>query len=678
MNVDDPESDLSALGGGASSSSRARMLAQQRELQLKKRQSTLQSGGMVRSSIDSSGGDDLRSSTSSQFTPAIRQFSAPKAVNVKETFSGVEDRASPAADTYSSRGTNSKGGFSKSASRRIPDEDDEEPPRQPVDRDFEQSSRGGRGGPSRGAAPAVRRDDRDEEPEYREAPRSTRGAGPRGTASGAGGRWGEEEESYSRGAASKRGSGGRRDEDEEPDERTASRGGRGAGPRGGNTAGEWDDRGGGRGGERAVERGEYRRGANRAADDEYDRTDGRDNDYDYDDRYDGRNKRGGGEDYGRGASRDYGRGGGGGGRAGRGNQRRDDFEGDEDYDDRRGGGRGGADYDRSRRSNERGGGGDYSRDDRDYSREGRSPPRGGVSGKWQETGGAQSNISETGFSRGFGGELEPQAALRVFQPPDLSDMRRFLVHPIPKACGVIQCYIRRNKTGTNKLFPLYTLYLKDGDRFLMCSKKRPKNKTSNYLISKAEGDISKGGDNYLGKLRSNFVGTEFQVFDDGTNPNDVDPAERTADRTRVELGAVMYAPNVLGSRGPRKMQVVIPQVDDGNTMIKPKNPGGVPFQEGDMLQHIKDHSFKDLVHMINKPPRWNEQVQAYVLNFNGRVTMASVKNFQLVDPEEQNTVLLQFGRVGKDDFTMDMQWPFTPLQAFAVTLSSFDSKIACD
>jgi hypothetical protein len=30
-----------------------------------------------------------------------------------------------------------------------------------------------------------------------------------------------------------------------------------------------------------------------------------------------------------------------------------------------------------------------------------------------------------------------------------------------------------------------------------------------------------------------------------------------------------------------------------------------------------------------------------VLNFNGRVTMASVKNFQLVDPEEQNSVLLQ-------------------------------------
>lgn len=109
---------------------------------------------------------------------------------------------------------------------------------------------------------------------------------------------------------------------------------------------------------------------------------------------------------------------------------------------------------------------------------------------------------------------------------------------------------------------------------------------------------------------------------------------------------------------------------------------------------------RDLALLINKPPRWNEHIGAYVLNFNGRVTMASVKNFQLVDPEEQNSVVLQFGRVAKDEFTMDLQWPLSPLQgtvppshhitrpcqddltdaavAFAITMSSFDSKIACD
>lgn len=36
---------------------------------------------------------------------------------------------------------------------------------------------------------------------------------------------------------------------------------------------------------------------------------------------------------------------------------------------------------------------------------------------------------------------------------------------------------------------------------------------------------------------------------------------------------------------------------------------------------------------MNKSPTWNEQTQSYVLNFHGRVTQASVKNFQIVHPD---------------------------------------------
>lgn len=146
------------------------------------------------------------------------------------------------------------------------------------------------------------------------------------------------------------------------------------------------------------------------------------------------------------------------------------------------------------------------------------------------------------------------------------------------------------------------------------------------------------------------------------------------------MAGVMYAANVLGARGPRKMQVAMPGVDENGEILRWRDSMG-PTGTGtndDMLSRIKDRNFRDMIYLINKPPRWNEQVGAYVLNFNGRVTMASVKNFQLVDPEEQNAVVLQFGRVGKDDFTMDLQWPMSPFQAFAITLSSFDSKIACD
>ena len=40
------------------------------------------------------------------------------------------------------------------------------------------------------------------------------------------------------------------------------------------------------------------------------------------------------------------------------------------------------------------------------------------------------------------------------------------------------------------------------------------------------------------------------------------------------------------------------------------------------------------------------QLNAYCLNFSGRVTEASVKNFQLVTDDNQNYVILQVGAAG--------------------------------
>jgi tubby-related protein 1 len=98
-----------------------------------------------------------------------------------------------------------------------------------------------------------------------------------------------------------------------------------------------------------------------------------------------------------------------------------------------------------------------------------------------------------------------------------------------------------------------------------------------------------------------------------------------------------------------------------------------------ILDSFKHGRRGDMCVLVNKSPRWNEQMQAYCLNFNGRVTHASVKNFQLVDEaDEDERVMLQFGKVGKDMFTMDFTWPMSALQAFAICLTSFDNKLACE
>lgn len=192
------------------------------------------------------------------------------------------------------------------------------------------------------------------------------------------------------------------------------------------------------------------------------------------------------------------------------------------------------------------------------------------------------------------------------------------------------------------------------------------------------------------------------------------------------IAHIAYELNVLGTRGPRRMHCVMHSIPASSLL-----PGGsVPGQPHNLLpprsledsfrsisfSKSLDHSefnssrFSEIMGaatstdvpdseksklplvLKNKSPRWHEQLQCWCLNFRGRVTIASVKNFQLIaappaagtsqppqpPPPEHDKVILQFGKVGKDMFTMDYRYPLSAFQAFAICLSSFDTKLACE
>jgi hypothetical protein len=52
----------------------------------------------------------------------------------------------------------------------------------------------------------------------------------------------------------------------------------------------------------------------------------------------------------------------------------------------------------------------------------------------------------------------------------------------------------------------------------------------------------------------------------------------------------------------------------------------------------------------NKLPQWNQgklfliDTATFVLNFEGRVLLSSVKNFQIIHEHDMNYIVLQFGR----------------------------------
>ncbi|XP_028812691.1 tubby protein homolog isoform X3 [Denticeps clupeoides] len=259
---------------------------------------------------------------------------------------------------------------------------------------------------------------------------------------------------------------------------------------------------------------------------------------------------------------------------------------------------------------------------------------------------------------------------------DVEDLEEFVLRPAPQGVTV-KCRITRDKKGMDRgMYPTYYLHLEreDGKKvFLLAGRKRKKSKTSNYLISIDPTDLSRGGESFIGKLRSNLMGTKFTVYDSGVNPIKT-PSSLEASNLRQELAAICYETNVLGFKGPRKMSVIIPgmNMDHERVSIRPRN------DHETLLARWQNKSTESVIELHNKTPVWNDDTQSYVLNFHGRVTQASVKNFQIIHDNDPDYIVMQFGRVAEDVFTMDYNYPMCALQAFAIALSSFDSKLACE
>ncbi|KAJ6367106.1 hypothetical protein OIU77_003477 [Salix suchowensis] len=291
----------------------------------------------------------------------------------------------------------------------------------------------------------------------------------------------------------------------------------------------------------------------------------------------------------------------------------------------------------------------------------------------------------------------------------------------------IQCFIKRD-TATSTFLLYYGLVPSEGenDKLLLAARKIRRATCTDFIVSLVSDDFSRASNTYVGKLRSNFLGTKFTMYDSEPTfevPMQTQHANQMSRRfhsrqvsprlpaCNYSIGAVTYELNVLRSRGPRRMHCImhsIPMssIEEGGTVptltsLSETFGGHCPqLSTSKGKESVSDISSpspaqspvlaqgsEEPLVLKNKAPRWHEQLQCWCLNFRGRVTVASVKNFQLVAAVEsfhnvstadQERVILQFGKIGKDIFTMDYRYPLSAFQAFAICLSSFDTKPACE
>ncbi|EYU40188.1 hypothetical protein ABFS82_08G078400 [Erythranthe guttata] len=287
----------------------------------------------------------------------------------------------------------------------------------------------------------------------------------------------------------------------------------------------------------------------------------------------------------------------------------------------------------------------------------------------------------------------------------------------------IQCFIKRDRTtSTFRLYFGLTPSENEPDKLLLAAKKIRRATSTDFVISLVADDFSRASNTFVGKLRSNFLGTKFTIYD--SQPPTNGAAQHISRQSRrfnakqispklpaynYTVSTISYELNVLRTRGPRRMQctmhsIPFSSIQEGGTAPTPtsfpqcfeENKSSSSSSSFSALSAISNNNNNNTniggaaaaLVLKNKSPRWHEQLQCWCLNFKGRVTVASVKNFQLVaasvDPSvdlaaaEQEKVVLQFGKIGKDIFTMDYRYPISAFQAFAICLSSFDTKPACE
>ena len=231
----------------------------------------------------------------------------------------------------------------------------------------------------------------------------------------------------------------------------------------------------------------------------------------------------------------------------------------------------------------------------------------------------------------------------------------------------VRCVLTRHRS--NLTYDTYDLRLEGTNDCLLIARRMSMSRTSNYhFFDMTRGDstknLSKNSGNYIGKLKAlNTAKTEYILVNEKSEHEELagfvyehpDMWDRTDDAGR-----------------PRQIFVILP--------LLTKN--GFP-----VINHVPQHNRSCSLTEILRTADPEKLAFAHTfgtkepalvkgnfrLNFHGRVTVPSVKNFQLISQEDDENIILQFGKISSNGYNLDFKAPFNMLQAFAVALSQFNS-----
>lgn len=186
-----------------------------------------------------------------------------------------------------------------------------------------------------------------------------------------------------------------------------------------------------------------------------------------------------------------------------------------------------------------------------------------------------------------------------------------LFRRVPKG-QVLRCKISRQGEKLDQLFPTYIFTNEMDQKFLLAARKRKKAKYPHYILTTDQDNLTKTSRGYVAKVKADASGLAFTIMDARSYSL---AKEKKGLR---DLAAVTYNKATL----PHQMRVAIKLAAAPDDTMEPFT--------SDIMRDLVTDSAQVLI-LKNKQPSSGPNGQQG-LNFYGRVTQPSIKNFQLADP----------------------------------------------
>ena len=199
----------------------------------------------------------------------------------------------------------------------------------------------------------------------------------------------------------------------------------------------------------------------------------------------------------------------------------------------------------------------------------------------------------------------------------------------------------------------YILY-SNSQKFIISAKKEFSFFHENYLIYSTR-EFSNSS--IIAKLHSYLSRTEFILYDKGLNPAKL---KNINEQNKNNLRRYLLQIKFLNDKKYEHFMVYLPKNNYFNNNIYNMNSNHRDKLDKDNMNEIDIYE--------NSLPKFDFSSHKYIDTFSDRVQEKSKFNFKIIT---ENKISIECGKVNDINYILDISYPFSPLEAFAIALSVF-------